>query len=138
MSSSKAGRSIVQNIVVNTTGPRKRRSRLGNVPSLKEFVHKTTVLRQYRDFLKAVRLIPDDVDRKPVHMEVRDTFRKLSYETDELSVEMAIKDGERRLKQVQSMVGHRAATKDADSWLNIDDQEDPRGRVGVEWPWQKK
>jgi len=42
------------------------------------------------------------------------------------------------LKQVQSMVGHRAATKDADSWLNIDDQEDPRGRVGVEWPWQKK
>mmetsp|Transcript_23497 Transcript_23497/g.32956 ORF Transcript_23497/g.32956 Transcript_23497/m.32956 type:complete len:138 (-) Transcript_23497:80-493(-) len=137
MSSSKAGRSIIQNVVVNTTGPRKRRSRLGNVPSLKEFVHKTTVLRQYRDFLKAVRLIPDKVDRKPAYMEVRHTFRKLSYETDALSIEMAIKDGERRLKQVQSLVGHNAATKDADSWLNIDDKEDPRGRVGVEWPWQK-
>jgi hypothetical protein len=26
---------------------------------------------------------------------------------------------------------------DADSWMNIKDEEDPRGRVGVAWPWDK-
>lgn len=25
---------------------------------------------------------------------------------------------------------------DADSWINIQDEEDPRGRVGVQWPWE--
>jgi len=37
------------------------------------------------------------------------------------------------------MVGYTqtAATADADSWLNIDDKDDPRGRVGLEWPWDK-
>lgn len=27
--------------------------------------------------------------------------------------------------------------QDADSWLNIDDKEDPRGRVGTNWPWNE-
>ena len=26
---------------------------------------------------------------------------------------------------------------DADSWINIQDEEDPRGRVGMNWPWEK-
>ena len=30
-----------------------------------------------------------------------------------------------------------AESSDADSWINIDDEEDPRGRVGVQWPWER-
>lgn len=26
---------------------------------------------------------------------------------------------------------------DADSWMNIKDEDDKRGRVGVQWPWEK-
>ena len=26
---------------------------------------------------------------------------------------------------------------DTDSWLNKDDKDDPRGRVGENWPWSK-
>ena len=55
---------------------------------------------------------------------------------------MALREGERQLEQVKSMVGYvgpdDAAKKDEDSWLNTDDEEDPRGRVGVMWPWEQK
>jgi hypothetical protein len=26
---------------------------------------------------------------------------------------------------------------DEDSWINIDDVDDRRGRVGEQWPWQR-
>lgn len=57
--------------------------------------------------------------------------------------------GDRRLRQMELMVGYSASNKfkesnlvsaessDADSWINIDDEEDPRGRVGVQWPWER-
>ena len=62
--------------------------------------------------------------------------------TDALTIQMALREGERQLEQVKSMVGYvgpdDAAKKDEDSWLNTDDEEDPRGRVGVMWPWEQK
>ena len=45
------------------------------------------------------------------------------------------------MDQLKSMVGYRDpkdTTSDEDSWLNIKDDEDPRGRVGIDWPWDKK
>ena len=62
--------------------------------------------------------------------------------------------GERKLKELQSMVGiiPRKQTQsssgstnnddegsyyDPDSWMNIKDEDDKRGRVGVQWPWQR-
>ena len=49
--------------------------------------------------------------------------------------------GEKKLDQLKSMVGYidpKDTSSDEDSWLNIKDDEDPRGRVGIEWPWGKK
>jgi hypothetical protein len=40
-----------------------------------------------------------------------------------------------------AMVGYKephGREFDSDSWLNIVDEEDPRGRVGVHWPWENK
>ena len=57
--------------------------------------------------------------------------------------------GERRLRELEAMVGYSADKQpkessaalspesyDEDSWINIRDEEDPRGRVGVQWPWE--
>jgi hypothetical protein len=63
--------------------------------------------------------------------------------------------GERRLKELRSMVGFVPTQRftqqrdetasaagdesyDPDSWINIKDEEDPRGRVGVQWPWERE
>lgn len=63
--------------------------------------------------------------------------------------------GERRLKELRSMVGFVPTKRltqqrdetasaagddsyDPDSWINIKDDEDPRGRVGVQWPWERE
>jgi hypothetical protein len=45
--------------------------------------------------------------------------------------------GARKLKELRSIVGYQKEEEHADSWLNIQDDEDPRGRVGVSWPWEK-
>ena len=58
--------------------------------------------------------------------------------------------GERRLKELQSMVGfvpkknttqqsdssEADESYEADSWMNKKDEDDKRGRVGVQWPWE--
>jgi hypothetical protein len=54
--------------------------------------------------------------------------------------------GERKLKEFKSMVGYvdtksksngKHSMAEEDSWLNIKDPDDVRGRVGTFWPWQK-
>lgn len=113
--------------------------RLRNVPSMKEFLHKQTIVKQYRGFLRAVAMIPDEQWSLHARNEVRNSFAPYKQETDNLAISMAVKEGDRRLGELRSMVGYTqsAATADADSWLNIDDKNDPRGRVGLEWPWDK-
>lgn len=122
--------------------PRRRLSPdSADIPSLKEFVHRQAVIRQYRGFLRAVNCIPDPAFQSSSKREVRESFGRHKDETDALSVQMALKEGERQLEQVRSMVGYvspdDAAKTHDDSWLNINDEEDPRGRVGVMWPWEQ-
>ena len=113
-----------------------------DLPSLKEFVHRQTVIRQYRGFLRAVACIPDPTFQLSSKKEVQTSFGRYKSETDALTIQMSLKEGERQLEQVKSMVGYvgsdDVAKKDEDSWLNTDDEEDPRGRVGVMWPWEQK
>lgn len=33
---------------------------------------------------------------------------------------------------------NNAEMHDSDSWINIKDEEDPRGRVGIKWPWEEE
>jgi hypothetical protein len=109
-----------------------------------EFIHKRTVVHQYRHFLKAITKLPE-TDRPSAKMEIQTRFRLQQAETaDALSIQMALKEGERQLAQLQSLVGYKssqtlpssAAFLDKDSWINTPDPEDPRGRVGDTWPWQ--
>ena len=54
--------------------------------------------------------------------------------------------GERKLRELEAMVGYSPKKQstsmshesyDDDSWINIKDEEDPRGRVGLQWPWER-
>lgn len=85
-------------------------------------------------------MISDESFQEEGRKEVQQQFRAMKYESDTLSVSMAVKDGERRLKDIMTMVGYKDPHHkfDSDSWLNIVDEEDPRGRVGVQWPWESK
>eukprot|EP00549_Striatella_unipunctata_P024249 CAMPEP_0118674804 /NCGR_PEP_ID=MMETSP0800-20121206/1089_1 /TAXON_ID=210618 ORGANISM="Striatella unipunctata, Strain CCMP2910" /NCGR_SAMPLE_ID=MMETSP0800 /ASSEMBLY_ACC=CAM_ASM_000638 /LENGTH=149 /DNA_ID=CAMNT_0006570035 /DNA_START=81 /DNA_END=530 /DNA_ORIENTATION=- len=135
---------VVMHSAKRIARPRKRRrgkeTELVDVPSLKDFVHKQTVIHLYRTFFRAAARIPDDKFREDAQKEIRQTFKNDAIQTDKLAITMALKDGERRLQQFCSMVGYDVSgtSEDPDSWLNIKDENDPRGRVGVEWPWEKK
>eukprot|EP00545_Synedropsis_sp_CCMP1620_P002361 CAMPEP_0119021916 /NCGR_PEP_ID=MMETSP1176-20130426/26984_1 /TAXON_ID=265551 /ORGANISM="Synedropsis recta cf, Strain CCMP1620" /LENGTH=108 /DNA_ID=CAMNT_0006976633 /DNA_START=109 /DNA_END=431 /DNA_ORIENTATION=+ len=98
-------------IVAQTARRRARKSATANlkdVPSLAEFVHRRTVLHQYRSFLKCIHSIPKEDEKQRNHMrvEVKERFLTLQHETDSLTIQMAIKEGDRRLAQLQSMVGY--------------------------------
>mmetsp|Transcript_29105 Transcript_29105/g.41632 ORF Transcript_29105/g.41632 Transcript_29105/m.41632 type:complete len:209 (-) Transcript_29105:78-704(-) len=151
---------------------RTRRRQLPNadsdsVPSLADFMHRAKVRQQYRNFIRLAQFVDGNNtssstagnDDKPATGECRAALEevRLSYQlgikkgTDNLSKTMAFQDGERRLRQLEAMVGYsRKSTTsngneeqssaeesyEADSWINIKDDEDKRGRVGVMWPWE--
>jgi hypothetical protein len=118
---------------------RKIRSLPGTVPSLKEFVHKTQVLKQYRSFLRAIRLMDNEEDRQDAYQEVKRAFKTHSVLQDTMGKQMAVTEGERQLQQVQSLTGASVSVAHKkDSWLDTHHEEDQRGRVGTDWPWQRR
>ncbi|KAL7523834.1 hypothetical protein ACHAWF_000687 [Thalassiosira exigua] len=131
-------------------------------PSLADFVHRAKVLKQYRSFVRLARFV-DAKDASASEAgefggcraaleEVRLSFKMgMKKDVDALARSMALSEGERRLRELEAMVGYstdRALSDetsndadapkvhDADSWINTPDKDDPRGRVGVQWPWE--
>mmetsp|Transcript_4665 Transcript_4665/g.7227 ORF Transcript_4665/g.7227 Transcript_4665/m.7227 type:complete len:82 (-) Transcript_4665:59-304(-) len=79
MSSSSASKVVV------TQAARTRRSAKGqlkNVPSMTEFMHRRTVVNQYRQFLKCIQRIPDSDYQNSSREEVRQRYRQLASETE--------------------------------------------------------
>ena len=130
------------------------------VPSLKDFMHRHTVLSMYRGFLQSVRYLRSDNNdggnSNPVMAdellhEIRREFRAQKHETDPFQRQRAIADGQRRAEELRGLTGEPDVKRnkntttaaavlqqeDADSWINIVDPEDQRGRVGSGWPWAK-
>merc|ERR1712232_564503 len=121
-------------------GPRTRRhGAIEQVPSLKQFMHQTKVKNQYRGFLRAADRIDDEKWKHQVKQDIRKEFHRSLNETDRVVISMATKYGDKRLQELRAMVGYEdaSAVDDPDSWINIKDEEDPRGRTGVEWPWER-
>ena len=111
-------------------------SRLVNddVPSYKEFVHRFSVLSLYRNCLKAVRAMPHN--QGDLKLQVQREFRAHKSEIDPFNIQRALAEGQRQYRELQELTG-QGNGPDADSWLNTQDPEDPRGRVGEGWPWAK-
>lgn len=134
-----------------------------SIPSLADFMHRAKVRKQYRNFVRLAHFVDNTSSSagnegkaatgecRAALEEVRLSFQLgIKKSTDDLSKSMAFNDGERRLRQLEATVGYsrksitsdddeEASTKEsyeADSWINIKDEEDKRGRVGVAWPWE--
>lgn len=93
MSSSKVSKATGR--LLATVRKRKTRSMKLNsieVPSLKEFIQRHRVLKQYRDFLRALKVIPDEDIAWRIKSEIQDTFRSRMNETDKQATNMAVID----------------------------------------------
>ena len=162
---------------------RTRRRQLANsssssnepIPSLADFMHRAKVRKQYRNFVRLAHFVDgkksNDSNTTTTSSsnnnatgECRAALEevRLSYQLgikkgiDSLSKSMAYNEGERRLRELEAIVGYSPSSSnrnvendgvdkgytskesyDADSWINIKDDEDKRGRVGVVWPWER-
>lgn len=126
-----------------SSAPRRRRRqtrRGGNagssteaIPSYKEFVHKFTVIRLYRNFLKTCKQMPHNQD--DLQQQVKKEFAANKTLLDSAHIQRELGEGQRRLAELQDFTGR--TTPGEDSWIHIKDDEDPRGRVGTGWPWDR-
>jgi len=113
------------------------------VPSFKEFMHRSKVIDQYREMMRTISLILDEQWKSQLQNDVRQGYTQYKSEQDSLAVQMALREGNQRLKQIQSIVGYHPRSKfkpresDPDSWINTKSANDPRGRIGEEWPWNR-
>jgi len=139
-------------------GPRNNNiSRIANhpsstrsIPSLKKFLHWQRVIHQYRHFLKAIANIDDPKWRNQLRSDVRKGYKDVIGSTDSIVIQMALKEGDVRLKQLHSIICYDSTTNEAkrklqpeekagelSSWIHLNNEEDQRGRVGIDWPWNK-
>ena len=130
-----------------------------NIPSLADFMHRAKVLKQYRNFIRLAQYL-DEKDAAAGNKNIGKTMKntndngcraaleevRLSYKlgikkggVDMLSRNMAYAEGERKLRELETMTGYSNNKKqsqlkdldnnaalqeyDADSWINIRDEE---------------
>jgi len=120
-----------------TRAKRPRRPSLDDrkVPSYKEFVHRFTVLSLYRGFLKCIRdTMPHN--QEDLREQVRKEFKANKDDVHSFTVKQNIAEGQRRFEELKEFTG-QSNKYTGESWINIKDPDDPRGRVGTGWPWAK-
>ncbi|CAI5741304.1 unnamed protein product [Peronospora destructor] len=106
------------------------------VKSLKYFLNRMAVLKQYRDFLRITKPLAADV-RLDVRRQIRAGFNAYRHEEDRASATG------RRTSGLSPTPGAVAASTDTkDTWMDTlskikDDQEDVKGRLGTGWPWKR-
>lgn len=71
--------------------------------------------------------------REQVHRE----FKANKTVTDPYNVQRALAEGKRRFQELQEFTGSNNKYQ-GESWLTTPDHEDPRGRVGTGWPWERQ
>lgn len=125
------------------TSRKRRTSKIKAIPSLKDFIHKSKILAQYRSFLRNALRIDDKHSRTQVYNEIRDSFRKYSLETDTFAIKLAMKESERKLIQLRSMVPTHTSSNQITVVISNDDAQangetKKDSEVGVLWPWKRK
>ncbi|XP_063926089.1 LYR motif-containing protein 2 [Zophobas morio] len=74
------------------------------VLSLKHFILKQEVKSLYRRIFRAIRQVPDAGHRQELKEWARRDFRTNSHHTDETSIKMYIKYGERCLRELENTI----------------------------------
>lgn len=75
-------------------------------------------------------------NQEDLRQQVQNEFRAHKTLDDPFNIQRALAEGKRRYEELQEFTGSKNKF-DGDSWINTKDEEDPRGRVGVGWPWDR-
>jgi hypothetical protein len=112
---------------------------------LRDFLHRSRVLAQYREFMRELRCLgPDSTAAKEMREQIREGFAKYAGERNRASQRQLLADGARQLQFLRSYVStaqraQRAAGVEAlpDTWVGSGDGWDIRGRIGEGWAWEE-
>ena len=124
----------------------RRRVPLEEVPSYHEFLQRQTVRNLYRDFLRTVRPIVVE-SRRELQAQIRTEFNATKNEVDPWQKKRAVKEGQRRLKELKTTIGTSVTFTSSSSRFShgsSDIREEGTGetagetsRVGTGWPWER-
>ena len=135
-----------------------------DIKSLKYFLNRAAVLKQYREFLRITKPLAVDV-RLDVRRQIRAGFDAYRHEED---ASLLLRQARDQLKMVSDLVDTALAQRNAvserdwkkdkwgisaqkavaastdakDTWMDTlsedkDGQEDVKGRLGAGWPWKR-
>ncbi len=131
---------------------------LKNTLPLQVFIRRAQVTSVYRQLLRAARHCKDPELRLDITQQIRVEFQRNKDIEDNTLIRTCIQDATKSLKKVQDLVGTYSTLPSAKSiqqgnnsvaskrtvkneasgsWLEVQDEEDKRGRVGEGWPWDK-
>lgn len=127
---------------------------LKNTLPLQVFIRRAQVTSAYRNLLRAARHCQDPSLRKDITQQIRVEFQRNKDIQDNTLIRSCIQDATKSLKKVQDLVGvapnsagnsgsvavaskRTVKNETGGSWLEVQDEEDKRGRVGEGWPWDK-
>jgi hypothetical protein len=126
---------------------------LKNTLPLQVFIRRAQVTSAYRQLLRAARYCQDPALRKDITEQIRVEFQRNRDIQDNALIRSCIQDATKSLKKVEDLVGiskgqsaqqgsvevvaskRTVKSETGGSWLEVEDEEDKRGRVGEGWPW---
>ena len=125
--------------VTTTKAKRSRRRfrRIEEVPSYKDFLHRQTVLALYREFLLTVRPLSD---RRELQAQIRVEFDALKNEPDNWNRNRAVKEGQRRLKDLKTTISTSVTLGSRSGPVGIErsgENNTEISKTGTGWPWER-
>mmetsp|Transcript_24737 Transcript_24737/g.41242 ORF Transcript_24737/g.41242 Transcript_24737/m.41242 type:complete len:120 (+) Transcript_24737:16-375(+) len=118
-------------------------SRLGQTLPLHIFIRRRQVVHLYRHLLKACKNVDDSSVKSDLIDEIKLEFHTNKELEEKIAIKNAITQGNRSLTQLNDMIGGQNrvygsnAIAGESSWLDTNDCDDERGRVGTDWPWSR-
>jgi hypothetical protein len=87
--------------------------------------------------LKAAAKVPDIDVRKNLKEEISLEFHTCKNLVDNNAIKTAIANGQRSLSRLDDLSGTKSvySKRNGGSWIDTQDEDDVRGRVGTGWPW---
>ena len=76
----------------------------GNVMSFKRFMLRTEVLKLYRDFLKTLRKVSNEGDRRELREWVRQDFKRHKDFEEEEVIRMMLTKGKKSLEEIKNTI----------------------------------
>ena len=118
------------------------RSRVGGALSLRDFLHKSKVLNQYRAFFRETTAM-DATAAQELRRQIRAEYKLHKGEASAAQRRALLNEGTRQLQSLRkysgaSLQAKKAAGGDslpADTWVGTGEAFDIRGRIGVGFPW---